>query len=111
MIFMLNNAIFAYKTPVITAEVIGMKIRMIFTEYLVHILGLRKNIFDLLIYFERNLPISVNIAVIIAMAVCAFKVIFLSYSLLSILRGLDHLSFYARSASIDATAKHNNRLS
>ena len=111
MIFMLENTILAYEGSMITTKVIGNGIRMIFAEYLEYIMSLSKNIFDLLIYLERNLLVSVNIAVEIAMTVCAFKVIFLSYTLLSILRGLDHISFHASSASIYATAKHNNRLS
>jgi hypothetical protein len=84
---------------------------MILTEYLVYILSLSKNIFDMLIYFERELLLCIEIAVVIAMAVCTFKVIFLCYTSLSILRGFDHLRFNARFTGIHTAAKHNNRLS
>ena len=95
----------------IAAKVICMGFRMILTKNLVFILSLSKQIFDLLIYFDKELLISIKIAVVIAMAVCAFKVIFFCYTLFSILRGFDHLGFYTRSTGIHTAAKHNNRLS
>jgi hypothetical protein len=93
---MLYDTILANQISMIAAIVIRVGFRMIFTEYLVHILSLSKNIFDFLIDFERNLLFSVNIRVDVAMTVCAFKVIFLSYTSFGILRGFDHLGFYAR---------------
>ena len=112
MFFMLHNAVLANKGSVIAAVVIGIGFRMIFAKYLEHVLGLSKHIFDLLIYLERKLLVSVKIAVVMAMTISAFKVILLSYTSLSILRGLDHLGFNARSAgSHGCTANHNNRFS
>ena len=111
MIFVLQNTILANKGSMSTAEVIGKGIRMIFAKYLEYILSWREHFFDLLIYLERKLLLSVMIAVAIAMAVCTFKVIFLGYTLFSILRRFNHLSFHASFASIYSAAKHNNRLS
>jgi hypothetical protein len=112
MIFMLENTILAYEGSMITTKIIGNCIRMIFAEYLEYIMSLSKNTFDLLIYLERNLLISVNIAVVIAMTVCAFKIIFLCYTSLRILRRFDHLGYNAIFAcSHWCTAIHNNRLS
>ena len=112
MFFMLHNAVLANKGSVIAAVVIGIGFRMIFAEYLEQVLSLSNHIFDLMIYLERKLFVSVKIAVVMAMAISAFKVILLSYTSLSILRGLDHLGFHARSAgSHGCTANHNNRFS